>query len=438
MGPAASGKTTTAQHCAEILFNKNKLAGAFFFPSSNRKADPNRLFPSLSYEFALRNHAFAHILGSRISRNPMLINDALPQQFQNLFVGPVQELQGGEGDSMQGVVIIDNLDACGTVEDQKDIVGIIADSVRRKTTPFLWIIFCRHEPHLTRFFSSPDISIYSAKVELSISRDFDNEISLFLTDKLSQIAQENGLALPWPSRNIIDTLVDRSAGFILYAASIVHFVGDRDSRGPEEQLQIVLSVPGRLTDGSSSYPLSEVDACYMGVMKRISPKLLGMVQSVLLAITLPGIGSNVTAGAQLLGLSEREFRKTCQALHPVMRIIDDTVNGARIVFYHPSFMEFMQDRARAQQFYLGLGCAASLREDLFRRMIEIQTRAHASCGSSLSLKDPHSTAYTYHSRIGHRFAQRTTETTIGRHSARRCIWKYRLGILRPLSISPVR
>ncbi|KAF5356219.1 hypothetical protein D9756_004324 [Leucocoprinus leucothites] len=92
-GPAGVGKSAVAQSCAEILVKKGCLAASVFFSRPNRRQDHKRLFPSLSYQIATKCEPFAEIVDLRIRKDPTLITKAIHEQFQELLVRPLQQLQ---------------------------------------------------------------------------------------------------------------------------------------------------------------------------------------------------------------------------------------------------------------------------------------------------------------------------------------------------------
>ncbi|KAF9442528.1 hypothetical protein P691DRAFT_779366 [Macrolepiota fuliginosa MF-IS2] len=362
-GPAGVGKSAIAQSCAEEFAARNKLAAAFFFSRSNQRDDPQCLFTSISYQWASKRKPYAKILKSTIDDDPTIVQKELSHQFHHLFVSPLQELIASGKDIPERVIIIDGLDECAGETAQRAIIEIVAASTRAHTTPFVWLICSRLEPHLVAAFNSPEVSAVTHQEELMVSRAIDNEIFKYLTDELAKEGREHDLPLPWPHERDMGTLINLSSGLFIYAHTVVRFIGDRNSLGPESQLQAVLALATSTVRESSEHPLSELDFFYLLIMERIPMKLLQTVQWILLATKIPRVSNGSEETRQLLRLSPSEFRTACRALHSVMR-----AEKSKLVFYHASFMDFVQDPQRSRQFCIRLEPGLALRTELVQRL----------------------------------------------------------------------
>ncbi|KAF9446041.1 hypothetical protein P691DRAFT_804783 [Macrolepiota fuliginosa MF-IS2] len=362
-GPAGVGKSAIAQSCAEEFADQNKLAAAFFFSRPNQRDDPQRLFTSISYQWASKRKQYAEIVKSTIHDDPTIVNKELRHQFRYLFVSPLQELVAKGEDIPERVVIIDGLDECAGVAAQQTIIDIVAASIRDNTTPFVWLICSRLEPHLVAVFESSEISAVTHQEELTVPRGIDNDIAKYLIDELVKIGREHRLRLPWPRERDIGTLINLSSGLFIYANTVIRFIGDRDSPGPEKQLRAVVSLATSVVNGSSEHPLSELDSFYLLIMQRIPPKILQTIQWILLATIILSNGNYAKYNRQLLGLSPSEFRTVCRTLHSVMKVKWD-----RITFYHASFMDFVQDPQRSRQFCIMSEPGLALRTELTQRL----------------------------------------------------------------------
>ncbi|KAF9453176.1 hypothetical protein P691DRAFT_820334 [Macrolepiota fuliginosa MF-IS2] len=276
--PAGVGKSAIAQSCTEVFAAQKKLAAAFFFSRPNQRDDPQRLFTSISYQRASKHKPYAEILKSTIHDDPTIVNKELPHQFRRLFVSPLQELIANGEDIPERVITIDGLDECAGVAAQQTIIEIVAAFVQDRTTPFIWLICSCLEPHLVATFSSVEISAVTHQEELTVSRTINNKITKYLTSELAKVGRDHCLPLPWPCERDIGTLVNLSSGLFIYASVVVHFIGDRNSLGPEDQSQAVLTLATAVPKGPSEHPLSELDLFYLLIVQRIPAKILQIVQ----------------------------------------------------------------------------------------------------------------------------------------------------------------
>ncbi|KAF9442636.1 hypothetical protein P691DRAFT_789189 [Macrolepiota fuliginosa MF-IS2] len=360
-GLAAVGKSAIAQTCAEDL--GDKLAAAFFFSRPNHRDKPDRFFTSISHQLAVKYDSFGDIVDNSIIRNPTLVDKALPHQFHNLIANPIQQLEREGKGLPELVIVVDGLDECANAKAQKDIVKIIAQSAREQSTPFLWIILSRPEPHLVGAFNTLEAKSVTLPIELELSREVDGDIAMFLTVKLKETAQKHPqLPSPWPSEGEIWLIVELSDGRFACADAVSRFIDDDDSAGPQEQLHDVLRLAREHSaQKSRGRSLTGLDGFYTLMMERVPTKQLQTVLWILLVARMPDI-DKVTRNADLVGLSEPQFRNACRSLHSVMTVTNDIFPKLR--FYHASFMDFLEDPARSKRFCIWSDCAVTLLADV--------------------------------------------------------------------------
>ncbi len=189
-GPAGVGKSAIAQSCADALHLKKRLGASFFFSRPNHRDNPDHLFTTLAYQLAVKHGAYGTHLDQEIGRDPTIVKKSLPHLFDYLFVVPfaqpaIREQVGEE------VIIVDGLDECAHQEAQVDIIRVVAESVRARATPFRWIFLSRLEPRIVTTFGLPLIKSVSQQIDLPVSREVDQEILLYLADKLRDIGRKH-------------------------------------------------------------------------------------------------------------------------------------------------------------------------------------------------------------------------------------------------------
>ncbi|KAF5360625.1 hypothetical protein D9756_004617 [Leucocoprinus leucothites] len=387
-GPAGVGKSAVAQSCAELFAEQGRLAASIFFSRPNRRQDHNRLFTSISYQIATNWKPFADIVDLRIREDPTLVTKTMREQFLKLLVNPLQQLQS-EGRSYAGgkVIVLDGLDECDTPEAQIDIVEIVAMSVRNQMTPFQWIFASRPERHLLTIFTSTKLQPLTFHLNLPVSRKSDHDILLYLTDEMSKVRQQFGLSESWPSEVEYAVLVDLSDGLFVYAATAIRFIGGhRSVTGPVKRLQMVLRLANKAgVKAGAERPLAALDVFYSLIMQNIPPDILPTLQKILLLYeVIPktgyidvGIGEIVKDMkaiyiSNILKLSELQFQSACSPLSSVLQVIA-TSWRADLAFYHTSFMDFLADPTRSEQFSV----LAAI-EDLRLELLEYLNVFHTS------------------------------------------------------------
>ncbi|KAF9445557.1 hypothetical protein P691DRAFT_762396 [Macrolepiota fuliginosa MF-IS2] len=383
-GPAGVGKSAIAQTCAEKLKDLGKLGATFFF-SRNGRDKAAEFIPTIIYQLSIKFPNYRALVDHRIRNDRAILDKTMAVQFEALVVEPLQELEkAGKGTGKRIAIIVDGLDECDSVEDQRKILKTIAAAARSGTTPFCWAFFSRPEPHIEGSFSHTDVTQITRTTVLPISNDADSDIELYLRDGFENILRDRDICVKsqWPSDGDIQVLVKASNGLFIYAATALRVVARAGF--PEEALRAVCANTFGYTRNS---PFAELDAFYMLIMRRIPPDVLHTVIFLckLLCNAMPyadGIQTGVMLRSNMLGLSEIEFRTVCNHLSAVLYVHDhddsfdstqfgDTNRpfqriapaaidllkydirrrlGGSIYFYHKSFFDFLTDLTRSGTF----------------------------------------------------------------------------------------
>ncbi|KAF5363893.1 hypothetical protein D9756_000215 [Leucocoprinus leucothites] len=375
-GPAGVGKSAVAQSCAEALARSRNLGGSFFFSRLSRRNNPNALFPSISYQIATKAHLYGAVVDHQIRKDPTIVTKSIREQFQELFLKPIGRLQNLSTELRPFVVIIDGLDECDGHDATCDIIEIIAESARMRTTPLRWICLSRPEPHIVATFNMDDMPSLCRQVELPVSRKVDHEILLLLVDELTKVRKKFQLPESWPSEKDFQTLVDLCAGLFIYAATIIRFVNIRNALSPVDQLDAVLKLAHCIKpQPHSDHPLAELDAFYKLIMSCVPPKIFPVIQKILLVKSLNMLQwKEFVKISNVLGLSESQFRNATGSLSSVLDAKSlPVVSSQEIRFYHASFMDFLQDEERSGKFCIYSECLTGLRQELLERLNQVHT-----------------------------------------------------------------
>ncbi|KAF5355724.1 hypothetical protein D9756_004396 [Leucocoprinus leucothites] len=348
-GPFGIGKSAVAQSCAEALEPMNKLIATLFFSRSNAdRDDPRCVFTSIAYQIATACPSFREIINNRMIEDPALATKSLSTQFMELLVRPLGQVDTAESGLQECVVIIDGLDECRGMAEQCEIIGIVAASADKRTTPFRWFITSRPEDPIIRTMNSPTVSPVCSYIELPVSRAIDHEILVYLTDEFEIIRNDHGLSELWPSKEVFALLVERSAGLWIYVATVTRFIKDENSLGPEEQLRIVIEFVKEVSAKvGPDNPLAEMDFLYTLIMHRVPPKVRTTVQKILLIHSVASV--HVIFIAKALCLSAEQLRRACASIQSVMELQGSDLDSMVMNFYHTSFLDFMKDPQRSKE-----------------------------------------------------------------------------------------
>ncbi|KAJ3565870.1 hypothetical protein NP233_g7364 [Leucocoprinus birnbaumii] len=374
-GPFGIGKTAVAQTSAEALRASGKLLGTLFFSrSSANRNNPLQVFTSFAYHIATQCEAFAAIIDKRIRNDPAITRKSLATQFQELLVIPLSQIDPTRKNLSGRVVIIDGLDECRGVSEQREIIKIIAASARNCTTPFRWFITSRPEEHIIHTMTSPSVSPIVSCIELPVSREIDHEILLYLTDEFEKIREQSGLLEEdWPSEDALAHIVERADGLWIYVSTITRFVSDNNSFGPEHQLQLVLKfTPNRGEDGTIN-PLAEMDILYTLIMEQVPTTIRTTLRKILLLHSMDVSYYDSLCIATILGLSVEQFRRCCASIQSVMKLTNSNrsdihISTMKLYFYHASFLEFLTNPERSRDLCIHGAFLTGIREPLLESL----------------------------------------------------------------------
>ncbi|KAJ3552662.1 hypothetical protein NP233_g12829 [Leucocoprinus birnbaumii] len=349
-GPFGVGKSAVAQSVAEALKPMNQLAATLFFALSNTDRDnPQRVFTSIIYQITTLCESFAHVIDARIRKDLSITTKSISTQFEELLVAPLKQIDTMKNGLEGRVVIIDGLDECRGTAVQCEIIRIITTSAQNRTTPFRWLITSRPEDAILRTMQSSALSSIHFAIELSVSRDIDHEILMFLIDEFTKVRESHGLPGPWPSDEALSLLVERGAGLWIYISAIVRFINDENSFGPEDQLRIVLGLTADMSNEVQPInPLAEMDCFYILTMKRIPPIFQTVARRMILLHSLDYLDLNGIA--LCLGLSLEQLRRCCTSIQSVAELRSLGLDSSELHFYHTSFIDFLYDPTRSRGF----------------------------------------------------------------------------------------
>ena len=159
------------------------------------------------------------------------------------------------------------------------------------------------------------------------------DIRIYLTDRLSAIAQSFGLG-SWPTGKAIAQLVQRSNELFIYAATIANFIEDQNASDPVDQLEIVMVKT--YIESPVTSPHRQLDALYLVVLREafpsISERQRSRLQTVLGTIVLLFDSLDPEDLEALFELGENTVRTTLRHLHSIVIVPDagDEIGRAHV------------------------------------------------------------------------------------------------------------
>ena len=369
-GPAGAGKSAIAQTIAEMCHRLGILVASFFW--SRNPADRNdatRLVASLAYQFVVTIPQIRIHVESAIENDPLLISRSLEAQMESLIIGPLEKafLDSHERTMDLGgprLMIFDGLDECGQPSVQGYILKVISTAIQRFPIPIHILIVSRPEQEIRDAFNSKPLLSITTRLSLDDKYLPDDDIRIFLIDSFKAIKESHALRslLPatWPTTEDIDTLVRKSSGQFIYAATVVKFVKSR--RKPDEQLKIIFGI----NETGKHSPFAELDAFYLHIFNVVEdlPRALEIIScSFFLARYL-----DMEDIEDLLFYNRGDSQLILCDLHSVLDVPDVTKEGSLQVF-HASLRDFLMDPNRSGTLFLDEGLARARLTRCFIRHI---------------------------------------------------------------------
>jgi len=167
--------------------------------------------------------------------------ESLCLQMEKLIVGPLKAA------NIPTLIIIDALDECKDEEPASAILSILSCYVD-KIPNVKFFITGRPEPRIRSGFRLESLLPITEALKLHEVKPevVDSDIELFFHTQLTSLARNRSdcnLTEDWPSSSDIKILCRKAAGFFIYASTVIKFVMLSRTCPPNEQLNLIISLP---------------------------------------------------------------------------------------------------------------------------------------------------------------------------------------------------
>ena len=342
-GLAGTGKSAIAQSFSEAAAKEGILGASFFCSRDylNRKELKN-IFPTLAYQLASHYPHFRSYIISIIKEDPTLVHTSLISQLEKLLVTPLLRTK------ISCVIVIDGLDECIDREPSSAILSVIGQFSNR--LPLVkFFVTGRPEQRIREGLKLPLLKPFT-QIFLLHAVDLasvDNDILLFLTQKLSTIASQRSdleLPNPWPHDNEIKALTKKSSGLFIFAVTMVRFIGS-GYQDPNQLLQLLLSeVDSTMHERSAGIDFLYSQILLHALLDIHKPEEFANIRHVLAAIVLAFNPLSQRELSTILGVPMSLISASLQHLHSVILVPSDETK--KICIFHKSFPDYLQDNKR--------------------------------------------------------------------------------------------
>src|SRR5258705_1512640 len=244
------------------------------------------------------------------------------------------------------LVVLDALDECKD-ENATSVILLSLSVFAGRLSPLRFFITSRPVSNVLRGFRDTDLmtdtnSLVLHNIPLDISQ---KDIRVYLEKRLSRVSRSPKLK-SWPPSEALASLVEKSNGLFIFAATAANFIDDLNSSNPIQQLKIVLTTP-YITSTATS-PNLHLDDLYLTVLRSAFPEVSEdqrtRLRVVLGTIVLLFDRLDPDSLEALLCLEEGTVWSTLEHLHSIAIVPE--AGGGSVRLIHPSFHDFLIDMTR--------------------------------------------------------------------------------------------
>jgi hypothetical protein len=157
VGAAGVGKSAIMQSVTESpKLSVNYHASVFL--SINGRNEGTKPTITLSYQLTAKSDLYLRVIEDKVNRDPSLLQSSMTVQFERFIVQPF--IHNSDLNSTGRVlIIVDGLDECKETRTQVELLRLISGfCVSHPSSPIVWLIANRPEPHIISFFARPEVT----------------------------------------------------------------------------------------------------------------------------------------------------------------------------------------------------------------------------------------------------------------------------------------
>ncbi|KAF5329656.1 hypothetical protein D9619_009192 [Psilocybe cf. subviscida] len=356
-GPAGGGKSAIVQTIAERCKRRGvQTASFFFFRSDPTRSSARPLIATLLYQIFKFHSPARQAVATILADDPLLFDTSIQDQFDLLLSVPTQDIPKPLQSPARRPIalLIDGLDECDSEKKtpQRKILQALEHLVMQKNSPFIVLVASRAEPHITmaiKQLSSPVQSIF-----LDDQYQPGKDIRVFVTGEFGKIKSSHHLAHTlsdhWPSNKDIESIVTKSSGQFVYAATVMRYLA-HSSASPKLSLERVKGI----VPITANSPFAHLDSIYTYIFSQVDDQeaVMDILSMKLLIDTLKPRDSRVIAQDMLCAYNpiySPEFLESCMST--LTAILQTNENN--LILFHASIPDFLTDKSRARQYHVDI------------------------------------------------------------------------------------
>ncbi|KAK1146567.1 hypothetical protein N8T08_002997 [Aspergillus melleus] len=336
-GVAGSGKSTISRTVARLLQNRDLLGATFFFKRDEEdRSDTKKFVTTIVTQLMAVLPPMKKDIAEVIEADPMIYSKALREQFQKLFLQPLQNMKVSSGNPILVALVIDALDECD--DERIEMIIRLLPQVQQSTSVQLRVfVTSRPESHILSGFdkiagSHRDVVLHDIE-----DRVIEHDISLLFRQRFTEIRREHLLPEEWPGKENSEALVKMAVPLFISAATMCRVLEDR-RWDPNESLKEILN---------HQEESSKLDGTYLPVLAKLlldlhpnkKARLVQEFRQVVGAIIVLQTPVSILSLSRLIEVPTGTITKRLETLHSVLNIPKSLNQPVKL--FHLSFREFL-------------------------------------------------------------------------------------------------
>ena len=365
-GAAGAGKTAIAHTIAEICYQAGILAASFFCSRSvSGRNEKTFLITTIVSQLIVAIPRMREYVGNVLHADHSILSRSLETQLDTLIVKPLElaRSQANISDtdfihSHPKFIILDGLDECGNSMSYQSVLRLILLAINTYNLPFFFLVTSRPEQKIREAFEESTMQLLTMRLVLDDKYLPNKDIQSFLVSKFQYIKQRHPSGtslLSWPSKKVIERLVQKSSGQFLYASTVIKFI-DSHCHWPPDRLDIIFGIkpPGKMT------PFAEMDALYSHILSAALDNIekIRDIFTVLLFLQIahPDWERTTQFLESFLSYRTGEIFMVLSDMHSIISVPFPDQPHMALKFFHASLGDFLVDHSRSgDNFFLDSG-----------------------------------------------------------------------------------
>jgi hypothetical protein len=306
-------------------------------------------------------------LSASLSKHPDITDILLSDQWKHLIVEPLTNLEGSLHQTRL-LIVIDALDECDGDDDVRAILRLLSEAQIITAVQLRVFVTSRPEMPIRLGFNNMASILHHDLILNNVSRDTVNrDISAFFKQQFSEISEVfKGISSDWPGLERIKTLVQKSDGLFIYAATVCRFIRNHDQSSPEALLRAFIPKGSsnrprkriRKEITPKALPFLELDKIYTHILEHSLKGIKGVqyqediareIREVISTIAILFQPQSVTTLSYMLDMDQSTIQLRLKHLRSLLSIPDDSRSPIRTL--HPSFRDFLFDNKRCLSYH---------------------------------------------------------------------------------------